>query len=188
MRSPVGNEHRMPWRRAASAAGALVTLWVAAGLPHPGATAAAEEGGTSVQSSVPVTILVHTALVGSSLGGLVSLYAGVTAWQTFGLIGGVSPVVEWGDHDLEKRYQKAPAAQLPLRIWIDMGSAEDAADVGPDSRHIRELRRFRTVLESRGYTVGETLGYQEDAGAPHNEAAWAKRLPDILRFLLPSQR
>lgn len=130
----------------------------------------------------------HTALVGSSLGGLVSLYGGLAAWQTFGLIGGVSPVVEWADHDLERRYQQAEADQLPLRIWIDMGTAEDPADAGPDSHHIRELRRFRSVLEARGYAMGSNLGYQEDAGAPHNEAAWAKRLPDLLRFLLPPER
>jgi len=130
----------------------------------------------------------NTAIVGSSLGGLVSLYAGVAAWRTFGLVGGVSPVVEWGDHDLERRYQQAPAEQLPLCIWIDMGTAEDPADAGPDSRHVRELRRFRAVLETRGFNPGRNLGYQEDPGAPHNEAAWAKRLPDILRFLLPPER
>lgn len=127
----------------------------------------------------------HTAIVGSSLGGLVSLYSGVAAWETWGLVGGVSPVFAWGDHDLESRYQAAPAEHLPLRLWIDMGTAEVADDIGPDSRLVRELRRFRDVAVARGYVLGHTLGYAEVTGAPHNEAAWAARLPDILRFLLP---
>lgn len=125
----------------------------------------------------------HTALVGSSLGGLVSLYAGVTAWETFGLVAGVSPVVHWADHDLERRVAATPREHLPLRLWIDMGTAEQVGDIGADSRLVRELRRFRDVLVARGYVVNEDLGYLEDAGAVHNEAAWAKRLPQILRFL-----
>ena len=31
----------------------------------------------------------------------------------------------------------------------------------------------------------EMLDYMEAAGAPHNEAAWAERLPRILEFLFP---
>lgn len=126
----------------------------------------------------------HTALVGSSLGGLVSLYAGTAAWETFGLVAGVSPVLHWGGHDLESHYRTAPRQRLPLRLWIDMGTAEDAAGAGPDSRLVRELRRFRDVLVERGYVEGRDLGYLEDAGAAHNEHAWAARLPRVLRFLL----
>jgi predicted alpha/beta superfamily hydrolase len=129
----------------------------------------------------------HTALVGSSLGGLVSLYGGVAAWETFGLVAGVSPVFAWRDHDLEKRYDSAPREHLPLRIWIDMGTAEDPSAVGANGvpAHILELRRFRDLLVRRGYVAGRTLGYEEAEGAAHNESAWALRLPDILRFLLP---
>ena len=37
----------------------------------------------------------HTAIVGSSLGGLVSLDAGVTRPEVFGLIGALSPSTWW---------------------------------------------------------------------------------------------
>ena len=127
----------------------------------------------------------HTALVGSSLGGLVSLYAGIAARETFGLIGGVSPVLSWGDSDIEKRYASAPAEHLPLRIWIDMGTAEDKSAGAGVPRLILELRAFRDLLVRRGFVLGSTLGYMEDEGAIHNESAWAARLPRILRFLLP---
>jgi enterochelin esterase-like enzyme len=126
----------------------------------------------------------HTALVGSSLGGLVSLYAGIAAWRTFGLVAGLSPVVQWGDHDLERRYQTAAAAELPLRMWIDMGTAEVPADAGASQALVDELRRFRDVLLARGYQSGQTLQTVEAQGAAHDERAWSRRLPDALRFLL----
>lgn len=56
--------------------------------------------------------------------------------------------------------------------------------MGGVSRLIGDLRRFRQVLEQRGCELGRNLGYEETDGAHHNEAAWAERLPRVLRFLL----
>jgi len=128
-----------------------------------------------------------TAVVGSSLGGLVSLYAGIAAPQVFGLVGALSPVFDWAGYDIEWRYAKAPAASLPQRVWVDMGTAEDASHPvrTVPSRLICDLWRFRQVLEHRGLELGRNLGYEETDGAHHNESAWAERLPRVLRFLLP---
>jgi predicted alpha/beta superfamily hydrolase len=127
--------------------------------------------------------LAHTALVGSSLGGLVSLYGGIAAWERFGLVGALSPVLEWGDRDIEHRYEHAPMAQLPLKLWVDMGTREH----GDDSIPIEELRRFRELLLRRGYVEGVSLTTLEVEDAIHDEAAWAARLPDVLRFLFPPE-
>ncbi len=126
-----------------------------------------------------------TALIGSSLGGLVSLYAGIAASDVFGRIGALSPVFDWGGYDIEWRYATAPLSQLPMRLWIDMGTAEDSVTVpgGTLSRLVLDVRRFRAVVERRGYTPGLTLDGEETTGALHNEAAWAERLPRVLRFL-----
>jgi predicted alpha/beta superfamily hydrolase len=128
-----------------------------------------------------------TALIGSSLGGLVSLYGGLVAWQAFGRIGALSPVFDWSQYDIEERYAAAPRARMPARLWIDMGTAEDSEPTAPGqvSRPVLDLRRFRSVLEQRGYALGPRLGYEEVQGAAHDEAAWAARLPRILRFLFP---
>jgi predicted alpha/beta superfamily hydrolase len=130
----------------------------------------------------------HTASIGSSLGGLVSLYAAVHAPHVFGLAGALSPVFDWAGYDIEWRYEHTPAADLPLRVWIDMGTAEDSRPPSstaqlPDS--IRDLRRFARQLEARGFRRGINLGYEETDGARHEEAAWAERLPRVLEFLLP---
>lgn len=129
----------------------------------------------------------HTAVIGSSLGGLVSLYAAIAAPEAFGLVGALSPVFDWAGYDIEWRYAKARAEQLPLRVWVDMGTAEDAPSIAgaPPSRLVRDLRRFRMTLEHRGFELGSDLGYEETAGARHNETAWSERLPRVLRFLLP---
>jgi predicted alpha/beta superfamily hydrolase len=131
----------------------------------------------------------HTAIVGSSLGGLVALYAGVAAWRTFGLVGALSPSLYWGEGDIRQRYAAAPRPHLPLRLWIDMGTAEREARAGSEglSEPVRELRDFRALLEQRGLRVGAALGYCEAPGARHDEGAWAARLPDALRFLLPAE-
>jgi predicted alpha/beta superfamily hydrolase len=129
----------------------------------------------------------ETALVGSSLGGLVSLFGGLVAWESFSRIGALSPVFDWAEHDIEARYLAAPRARMPARVWIDMGTAEDSKppQPGQPSKPIADLRRFRAVLEQRGYALGIQLGYEEVEGAVHDEAAWAARLPRILRFLYP---
>jgi len=134
-----------------------------------------------------LTGLAHTALVGSSLGGLVSLYGGLAAWEKFGLVGAMSPALEWGDRDIEHRYEHAPTAQLPLKLWVDMGTHEDGAANADASANVLELRRFRELLVRRGYVEGVSLATMEVDGALHDEAAWAARLPNVLRFLFPPE-
>jgi len=127
--------------------------------------------------------------VGSSLGGLVSLYGGLVAWESFGRIGALSAVFDWAQYDIETRYLAAPRARMPARLWIDMGTAEDSKppQTGQVSKLILDLRRFRGVLEQRGYALGSQMGYEEVEGAVHDEAAWAARLPRVLRFLYPAR-
>jgi hypothetical protein len=43
---------------------------------------------------------------------------------------------------------------------------------------------MRDLLDRKGYGLGRDLQYQEEQEATHNEAAWARRLPNALRFLL----
>jgi len=133
-----------------------------------------------------LTGLAHTALIGSSLGGLLSLYGGLAAWEKFGLVGAMSPALEWGDHDIEHRYEHAPTAQLPLKLWVDMGTHEDGAE-SAESPNVLELRRFRDLLVRRGYVEGVSLATAEADGALHDEASWAARLPEVLRFLFPPE-
>ncbi len=131
----------------------------------------------------------HTGIMGSSLGGLISLYALFHRPAVFGLAGVVSPALRWGKQGIFPFVQDA--AFVPGKIYMDVGTAEGsglAAD--PQSQrsfadhYVQQVRRMSSLLRRKGYQPGETLLYVEEEGGIHHESAWARRLPAALRFLL----
>ncbi len=117
----------------------------------------------------------HTAIAGSSLGGLISLYALFRSPWTFGTAGVLSPALWFADGRIFDyvREQKPPGG----RIHLDMGTHE-----GPDA--LEDTRQMKELLCERGFVPGATLSYFEDVGARHNERAWARRFRKVLPFLL----
>ena len=116
-----------------------------------------------------------TGTMGSSLGGLISLYALTKYPDLFGFVGAMSPSLGWHDYSIIDVYEDA---EIPrTRIHVDMG--------GREFRGLTvDARRFRDVLVSKGWVHGRDLNYVEDRYAHHHEDAWSRRLPDALRFLL----
>ena len=121
----------------------------------------------------------HTGLGGSSLGGLLSLYLGLQYPKIFGRIACVSASAWWDDRVIVRQVRALPA-KLPLRVWLDIGSAEDA-----DS--IAAVRDLRDALAAKGWAPGKNFHYSEAPGAQHNEAAWAERVGPLLTFLFPKE-
>lgn len=119
-----------------------------------------------------------TGLAGSSLGGLVSMYLGLERSQTFTRLGVVSPSVWWADRDIVERVNELPG-KLPLKIWLDIGTAEGGGESVEDTRLLRD------ALVTKGWVLGDDLVYREYEGASHDEAAWAARVDDILEALYP---
>lgn len=126
----------------------------------------------------------HTAVIGSSHGGLVSLYLGIRHPGIFGAVGAVSPSLSWGNHWLTNYVRHLHGLPKNLRVWIDMGTAEDAVDRNGNgiSDLIDDVQEMRDLMLSRGYEP-ERVELMIAEGAVHNEAAWAKRLPQILEFI-----
>ena len=120
----------------------------------------------------------HTGIAGSSLGGLISLAIALRYPDRFGKVGVVSPSLWWDDRTMLKDIRSL-AGRLPLRIWLDMGSAEG-------QRHVRDADLLAHRLETRGWQRGVDLAYHVEDGAVHNEDAWAARFGDMLRFLFPA--
>jgi predicted alpha/beta superfamily hydrolase len=117
----------------------------------------------------------HTGTMGSSLGGLISLHALARYPDVFGMIGALSSSVFWNDYEILKLLAKLEAPSA--RVYVDMGGREWRGGFD-DSRRIRD-----TLIDS-GWVEGRDLMYVEERHAIHRENAWAKRLPDALRFLL----
>jgi predicted alpha/beta superfamily hydrolase len=121
----------------------------------------------------------NTAIVGSSLGGLISAYAGVRRADVFGLVGALSPSTWWNDRVLLREVATTPMrAARPLRVYVDSGDGGAARDGVDDTRALAAT--YRSV----GYVEGATLRYVVQPGALHNETYWAMRLPGALAFLL----
>ena len=118
-----------------------------------------------------------TGTMGSSLGGLISLYAGVKYPDLFGFIGAMSPSVRWHNSKIAELYEAWPDSRQRPRIYMDMGGREWKGAFA-------EVRELREVLESRGWVEGVDLSHIEDRYGRHHEDSWAKRLPDALRFML----
>jgi predicted alpha/beta superfamily hydrolase len=119
----------------------------------------------------------HTALVGSSLGGLVSLWIGLRRADVFGAVGAMSPSTWWDGRMILREVPAARGARM-LRVWVDSG------DSGPSRDGVDDTRRLADALRAAGYRDGESLRHVVQPGAAHNEAAWRSRLPEALRFLL----
>lgn len=116
-----------------------------------------------------------TGLVGSSMGGLISLYGILKYPEVFGLVGSMSPSVRWRDYGIVKMIEDG--GMPPARIHLDMGGREWRGMTD-------DARRVRDALTDKGWVEGRDLHYVEERYAIHREDAWARRLPDALRFLL----
>jgi len=116
-----------------------------------------------------------TAVAGSSLGGLISLYALFRRPDTFGVAGVMSPALWFAGSAIFDYVRHAP---IPGgRIYLDIGTAEGEGE-------LRDARQLRDLLVERGYRPGRSLVYVEDEGADHHERAWARRLRETLPYLV----
>lgn len=123
-----------------------------------------------------------TVIGGSSLGGLVSLYALLTRPDVFGRALVMSPAFWWSGDEM---YACAAArASGHGRVWLDTGDAE-SEEGRPElaARYVDGVRRMEEVLLRHGYDEA-SLRTLVDPGGVHREHAWARRLPDAMRFLL----
>ncbi len=119
----------------------------------------------------------HTALGGSSLGGLVTLHVGLVYPHIFGALAVLSPSLWWDRRAILGRVEGLQA-RLPWRIWLDVGTAE-----GRDT--VRNARALQAVLLEKGWPAGPDFHYLEAHDAHHGESAWAARVPALLEFLFP---
>jgi predicted alpha/beta superfamily hydrolase len=118
-----------------------------------------------------------TGIGGSSLGGLVSLYLGLTRPDVFSVVAALSPSV-WWDRRAILRTIRQSRPRPPVRVWADMGSGEGR-------RAVDDARLLKAALVGAGWSAGRDLHYAEYDGATHSESAWAERAGSMLAWLFP---
>ena len=137
----------------------------------------------------------NTSIMGSSMGGLISLYAINEYPKVFGGAGMVSthwPLflpAQQGQSITDEEYEVvssaferylAPALPSPKshKLYFDHGSET------LDALYARYQKRVDAIVARRGYRQGATWISRNFPGQAHNEKSWASRVDIPLRFLL----
>ena len=119
----------------------------------------------------------NTAMGGSSLGGLVSLYLGLEHAETFGKLAVMSPSIWWNHKSILGYVNEYDGPPWP-KIWLDVGDGEGR-------RVHADVDLLYQRLQTNGWQPDVNIHYQLAVGGTHDEAAWAARVGDMLRFLFP---
>ncbi len=112
----------------------------------------------------------HTAMMGSSLGGVVSLCIGWRWPHVIGKVACLSSTFGYRD-DLFDRVRTS--ARPPLHVYLDSGWPRDNYEV---------TRSMRDTLHARGFADGRDLLYFAFPHAQHNEQSWAMRAHIPVQF------
>jgi predicted alpha/beta superfamily hydrolase len=115
-----------------------------------------------------------TAVMGSSMGGLISFLALYRHGDVFGGAGCLSPAFPGG---LLRRVAASAWPRHAFRLYLDNGGVGLEAELQPG------LDRMLAILEAKGFRRGENLDVVIDPAAEHFEDAWAARVWRPLEFL-----
>jgi predicted alpha/beta superfamily hydrolase len=118
----------------------------------------------------------QTGISGSSMGGLVSLWAALEARETFGFCAALSSSF-WLGGKLEDFVESRVSNDL--RIYLDVGAKESNVKAVQKS-YLASNRKIRDLLKAQDCD----LVYLEDANGLHNEADWRRRFPAVLEWFL----
>ena len=117
----------------------------------------------------------HTLVAGSSMGGVMALYA-VTAYNSvFSRAAALSPCLWLEPKRMAELIRTAKLEEKTL-VYTDMGGGEVEGHIRPLTALFETAKR---LTRSGAYVDARTVH-----GAMHNEAAWEKRIPVFMDFLL----
>lgn len=115
----------------------------------------------------------HTAVFGSSLGGLISFYAAIKHPETFGKAGIFSPSFWYSD----KIYDFAEDAEIKeeVKFYFLAGTREDET-------LIPNIKKMICLLEDK--LPEENIVFKEIEEGEHNEALWREAFPMAFSWLM----
>jgi predicted alpha/beta superfamily hydrolase len=119
----------------------------------------------------------NTAVMGSSLGGLLSFYLAQRNPAVFSKAGCMSSSFWWNNQALTVQVEQA-TTRVPVKFYIDAGTSSDG---------LPETTRMDNALLADGYVQGRDVNFVTAQGGSHNEASWAARVATPLQWLFPWQ-
>ncbi len=120
----------------------------------------------------------HTAVMGSSMGGLVSLYLVWKYPDIFSKAGCLSTSLSWRDRQVLK-FIAAPAQAVPqdVKIYFDHGG------LGEEGKYAADYLKLRDLFVEKGLRPDVDFKYYFDKKGDHSERSWARRVKRPLLFL-----
>ncbi|MEM8909464.1 MAG: alpha/beta hydrolase-fold protein, partial [Bacteroidota bacterium] len=115
-----------------------------------------------------------TGIVGSSMGGLIALYAAIEHQDVFGKAGVFSPSLWFSDQAFS--HVSSTGKQEDMRIYLLAGIPEDNGSVVADLQNM-----YNTLLQA-GFTTSE-LNIQIHEDGQHSEWYWAREFPTAYEWL-----
>lgn len=125
----------------------------------------------------------NRAIGGSSLGGLISLYAASRHPDVFGKVLAESPSLILGDKQAWKDLFPATTT-WPKMVYLGMGGHEGGKNEGLNKSLLDAVRGLDSALAAS--TSHPTHKLVIDPEAAHTENAWAFRFPTAYQFLFPA--
>lgn len=118
-----------------------------------------------------------TAVMGSSLGGLLSFYLARRNPAVFAKGGCMSSSFWWNGQALTAEVEQS-TTHVPVQLYLDAGTSSDG---------LPETTRMDAALLADGYVQGRDIDFFTAQGGSHNEASWAARVAIPLTWLFPWQ-
>ena len=121
----------------------------------------------------------QTGLIGSSMGGLISLHGFLQRPDVFGFAGVMSPSLWFARGAIFETVRHV--TRWSGRLYLDTGTGEGRAQV-------RQAREMARLLRRGAAHPRLQMRYVEARDAGHNEEAWASRFEHAIRWLLPRRQ
>jgi alpha-glucosidase len=115
----------------------------------------------------------HTALIGSSLGGLISYYGGLKYPNVFGKVGALSTSFWFSNQVLD--FTKTHATTKKLKLFLLVGEKEGAAAVS-------ETKKIEKLLLKTGFKP-QNLTTKINPKGNHNETFWKHEFLNVVQWL-----
>ena len=118
----------------------------------------------------------NTALIGSSLGGLISYYGGLKYPTVFGKIGALSTSFWFSDKVID--FTKKHGKTNKVKLFLYAGGKED----GDTNYMANDSQKEKELLLKTGFN-SKNLKLKINPEGKHNEATWKNEFPQIIKWL-----
>ena len=118
----------------------------------------------------------YTGIMGSSLGGLISLYTGAKYQNIFSKIGAVSPAMYFAGDSFS-----GVSKRFDMRIYMDVGTRENLPYVSA-TQYADDVWKVYFQFICAGFT-NEEMRLIVEKDADHEEAAWSWRFASTVQWM-----